>query len=165
MPTQNSGHKLPKLIHVITQLGPFLCSGSDDEDGTPLSAKFAHIYPLNNYDDAEVVANMNGIHNELNGGGENMALKDEVEYFPWQHIPKFLHWSQWNFTECFLLQSPSVSSTSSSSSEADDEEADGESGGEQPDVPKEEIHVGKRSPRKDGVKMDSPPPSYLSPQV
>ncbi|KAM9329240.1 protein FAM193A [Gastrophryne carolinensis] len=110
----------------------------DDEDGAPLSAKFAHIYPLNNYDDAEVVANMNGIHNELNGGGENMALKDE---------------------------SPSVSSTSSSSSEADDEEADGESGGEQPDVPKEEIHIGKRSPRKDGAKMESPPPSYLSPQV
>lgn len=126
----------PRLI--LADNGSAPTFGSDDEDGTPLSAKFAHIYPLNNYDDAEVVANMNGIHNELNGGGENMALKDE---------------------------SPSVSSTSSSSSEADDEEADGESGGEQPDVPKEEIHIGKRSPRKDGVKMDSPPPSYLSPQV
>ncbi|XP_018418782.1 PREDICTED: protein FAM193A [Nanorana parkeri] len=126
----------PRLI--LADNGSAPTFGSDDEDGTPLSAKFAHIYPLNNYDDAEVVANMNGIHSELNGGGENMALKDE---------------------------SPSVSSTSSSSSEADDEEADGESGGEQPDVPKDEIHVGKRSPRKDGVKMDSPPPSYLSPQV
>lgn len=43
-----------------------------------MSAKFADIYPLSNYDDAEVVASMNGIHGELNGGGENMALKDEV---------------------------------------------------------------------------------------
>ncbi|KAM5193055.1 protein FAM193A isoform 2-T2 [Mantella aurantiaca] len=126
----------PRLI--LADNGSAPTFGSDDEDGTPLSAKFAHIYPLNNYDDADIVANMNGIHSELNGGGENMALKDE---------------------------SPSVSSTSSSSSEADDEEADGESGGEQPDVPKEEIHGGKRSLRKDGVKMDSPPPSYLSPQV
>nr|DBA29372.1 TPA: hypothetical protein GDO54_009603 [Pyxicephalus adspersus] len=126
----------PRLI--LADNGSAPTFGSDDEDGTPLSAKFAHIYPLNNYDDADVVANMNGIHSELNGGGENMALKDE---------------------------SPSVSSTSSSSSEADDEEADGESGGEQPDDPKVEIHVGKRSPRKDGVKTDSPPPSYLSPQV
>ena len=53
-------------------------SCSDDEDVAPLSAKFADIYPLSNYDDAEVVANMNGIHSELNGGGENLALKDEV---------------------------------------------------------------------------------------
>lgn len=53
-------------------------SCSDDEDVAPLSAKFADIYPLNNYNDTEVVANMNGIHSELNGGGENMALKDEV---------------------------------------------------------------------------------------
>ncbi|KAM4708119.1 protein FAM193A [Discoglossus pictus] len=126
----------PRLI--LADNGSAPTFGSDDEDGAPLSAKFADIYPLNNYDDAEVVANMNGIHNELNGGGENMALKDE---------------------------SPPVSSTSSSSSEADDDEADGESGGEQPDIPKEEMHIGKRSPRKDGTKMDSPPPSYLGPQV
>ncbi|XP_073504735.1 protein FAM193A isoform X1 [Phyllobates terribilis] len=126
----------PRLI--LADNGSAPTFGSDDEDGAPLSAKFADIYPLNNYDDAEVVANMNGIHNELNGGGENMAMKDE---------------------------SPSVSSTSSSSSEADDEEADGESGGEQPDMSKDDIHVGKRSPRKEGAKMDSPPPSYLSPQV
>ncbi|XP_044151488.1 protein FAM193A isoform X1 [Bufo gargarizans] len=126
----------PRLI--LADNGSAPTFGSDDEDGAPLSAKFADIYPLNNYDDADVVANMNGIHSELNGGGENMALKDE---------------------------SPSVSSTSSSSSEADDEEADGESGSEQPDLSKEGIHVGKRSPRKEGPKMDSPPPSYLSPQV
>ncbi|KAM4809590.1 protein FAM193A [Rhinophrynus dorsalis] len=126
----------PRLI--LADNGSAPTFGSDDEDGAPLSAKFADIYPLNNYDDADVVANMNGIHSELNGGGENMALKDE---------------------------SPPVSSTSSSSSEADDEEADGESGGEQPDITKEEMHIGKRSPRKESTKMDSPPPSYLSPQV
>ncbi|XP_053560179.1 protein FAM193A [Bombina bombina] len=126
----------PRLILADNGSAPTFCS--DDEDGAPLSAKFADIYPLNNYDDAEVVSNMNGIHNELNGGGENMALKDE---------------------------SPPVSSTSSSSSEADDEEADGESCGEQPEIPREDTHIGKRSPRKEDSKMDSPPPSYLSPQV
>lgn len=26
---------------------------------------------------------MNGIHSELNGGGENMALKDEVQHLQW----------------------------------------------------------------------------------
>ncbi|XP_018098502.1 protein FAM193A isoform X2 [Xenopus laevis] len=126
----------PRLILAGNGSAPTF--GSDDEDGAPLSAKFADIYPLNNYDDADVVANMNGIHSELNGGGENMALKDE---------------------------SPVVSSTSSSSSEADDEEADGESCGEQPEVPEEEHHIGKRSPRKEGTKIESPPPSYISPQM
>ncbi|KAI1238143.1 hypothetical protein IHE44_0012858, partial [Lamprotornis superbus] len=72
---------------------------------------------------------------ELNGGGENMALKDEV------------------------------SSTSSSSSEADDEEADGESSGEPPGTQKEEMSLGKRTLRKDETKMDSPPPSYPSQQA
>ncbi|XP_019381829.1 PREDICTED: protein FAM193A isoform X2 [Gavialis gangeticus] len=126
----------PRLI--LTDNGSAPTFGSDDEDVAPLSAKFADIYPLNNYDDAEVVANMNGIHSELNGGGENMALKDE---------------------------SPQVSSTSSSSSEADDEEADGESSGEPPGTRKEEINLGKRALRKDETKVDSPPPSYPSQQV
>ncbi|XP_051822272.1 protein FAM193A isoform X4 [Antechinus flavipes] len=67
----------PRLI--LTDNGSAPNFGSDDEDVAPLSAKFADIYPLNNYDDTEVVANMNGIHSELNGGGENMALKDEVD--------------------------------------------------------------------------------------
>uniref|UniRef100_A0A8C5LX96 Family with sequence similarity 193 member A n=1 Tax=Leptobrachium leishanense TaxID=445787 RepID=A0A8C5LX96_9ANUR len=129
----------PRLI--LSDNGSAPTFGSDDEDVAPLSAKFADIYPLNSYDDAEVVANMNGIHSELNGGGENMALKDE---------------------------SSPVSSTSSSSSDADDddddEEADGESGGEQHNLAKEDMHLGKRSPRKEGGKMDSPPPSYLNPQ-
>ncbi|KAK2115275.1 hypothetical protein P7K49_005901 [Saguinus oedipus] len=106
----------------------------DDEDVAPLSAKFADIYPLSNYDDTEVVANMNGIHSELNGGGENMALKDEI------------------------------SSTSSSSSEADDEEADGESSGEPPGAPKEDVVLGSRNPRTEESKADSPPPSYPTQQ-
>ncbi|MGH0149480.1 UNVERIFIED_CONTAM: hypothetical protein FKN15_035438 [Acipenser sinensis] len=93
----------PRLILADSGSVPTFCSDDDDDDVPPLSAKFADIYPMNNYDDAEVVANMNGMHGELNGGGENMALKDE---------------------------SPQVSSTSSSSSEADDDEADGESSGE-----------------------------------
>uniref|UniRef100_A0A8I3WL60 Family with sequence similarity 193 member A n=1 Tax=Callithrix jacchus TaxID=9483 RepID=A0A8I3WL60_CALJA len=113
-------------------------SCSDDEDVAPLSAKFADIYPLSNYDDTEVVANMNGIHSELNGGGENMALKDE---------------------------SPQISSTSSSSSEADDEEADGESSGEPPGAPKEDVVLGSRNPRTEESKVDSPPPSYPTQQA
>ena len=68
----------PRLI--LADNGSAPTFGSDDEDVAPLSAKFADIYPLNNYDDAEVVANMNGIHSELNGGDENMALKDEVQH-------------------------------------------------------------------------------------
>ncbi|RXM99019.1 Protein FAM193A [Acipenser ruthenus] len=99
----------PRLILADSGSAPTFCSDDDDDDDDddvpPLSAKFADIYPMNNYDDAEVVASMNGMHGELNGGGENMALKDE---------------------------SPQVSSTSSSSSEADDDEADGESSEEPP---------------------------------
>ncbi|XP_032189518.1 protein FAM193A isoform X2 [Mustela erminea] len=113
-------------------------SCSDDEDVAPLSAKFADIYPLSNYDDTEVVASMNGIHSELNGGGENMALKDE---------------------------SPQVSSTSSSSSEADDEEADGESSGEPPGAPEQDGALGSGSPRNEERKVDSPPPSYPTQQA
>ncbi|XP_044930812.1 protein FAM193A isoform X3 [Mustela putorius furo] len=113
-------------------------SCSDDEDVAPLSAKFADIYPLSNYDDTEVVASMNGIHSELNGGGENMALKDE---------------------------SPQVSSTSSSSSEADDEEADGESSGEPPGAPEQDGALGSGSSRNEERKADSPPPSYPTQQA
>nr|XP_014348486.1 PREDICTED: protein FAM193A [Latimeria chalumnae] len=126
----------PRLI--LPDNGSAPTFGSDDDDVAPLSAKFADIYPLNNYDDAEVVANMNGIHGELNGGGENMALKDE---------------------------SPQVSSTSSSSSEADDEEADGESSGEPPTPQKEETALEKRATRKEELRRETPPPSYPSQQA
>ncbi|XP_036103708.1 protein FAM193A [Molossus molossus] len=126
----------PRLILADSGSAPAFCS--DDEDVAPLSAKFADIYPLNSYSDAEVVANMNGIHSEVNGGGENMALKDE---------------------------SPQVSSTSGSSSEADDEEADSRSGGEPPGAPKEAVALGNGSPRKEDSKVDSPPPSYPAQQA
>ncbi|XP_006893672.1 PREDICTED: protein FAM193A [Elephantulus edwardii] len=126
----------PRLLLTDSGSAPTCCS--DEEDGAPLSAKFAGIYPLSNYDDAEVVASMNGIHSELNGGGENMALKDE---------------------------SPQVSSTSSSSSEADDEEADGESSGEPPGAPKDEAALGNGSLGKEEHKADSPPPSYPTQQA
>ncbi|XP_075400733.1 protein FAM193A isoform X2 [Tenrec ecaudatus] len=127
----------PRLTLVDNGTAPTFCS--DEEDGTPLSARFAGIYPLSNYDDAQVVASMNGIHSELNGGGgEHMALKDE---------------------------SPQVSSTSSSSSEADDDEADGESSGEPPGPPKEEVALGNGSLGPEESKVDSPPPSYPAQQA
>ncbi|XP_078071293.1 protein FAM193A isoform X1 [Mustelus asterias] len=126
----------PRLILADSNSAPTF--GSDDEDVTPLSAKFADIYPLNSYDDAEVVANMNGIHGELNGGGENMALKDE---------------------------SPQVSSTSSSSSEVDDEDGDDGESSSDPPVSHTEEMPGKRTTRKEEVRRDSPPPSYPSQQA
>lgn len=126
----------PRLILTDNGTAPAFCS--HDEDVAPLSAKFADIYPLSNYDDAEVVASMNGTHSELNGGGENLALKEE---------------------------SPQVSSTSSSSSEAGDEEVDGESSGEPPGALKEDIRVGNGSPKNEESQVDSPPPAYPSQQA
>lgn len=79
----------PRVSSLVVTISACL-SCSDDEDVAPLSAKFADIYPLSNYDDTEVVASMNGIHSELNGGGENMALKDEVRT-PLLHSDKRWH--------------------------------------------------------------------------
>lgn len=57
---------------------PLLCfSGSDDDDDDEVPA-LPSIYPLSRYEDAGVVASMNGLHAQLNGGGENTALKHEV---------------------------------------------------------------------------------------
>ena len=119
---------------------------------------------------------MNGIHGELNGGGENMALKDEV----WAcvfivtvsdirrclvfQLPPFFCFKKCKLQGLFL-KSPQVSSTSSSSSEVDDEEADGESSGEPPGAPKEDTALGNGSPGKEESKVDSPPPSYSTQQV
>uniref|UniRef100_A0A4W5QYN0 Family with sequence similarity 193 member A n=1 Tax=Hucho hucho TaxID=62062 RepID=A0A4W5QYN0_9TELE len=75
----------------------------DDDEVPQLLGKFADIYPMGGYEDPGVVAGMNGLHSELNGGGENMALKDE-----------------------------SPGGSSSSSSEGDEEEADEENCGEPP---------------------------------
>lgn len=112
---------------------------------------------------------MNGIHSELNGGGENMALKDEVciclNCILSVRRKCLLGNSIFFVLKTTDFQSPQVSSTSSSSSEADDEEADGESSGEPPGTRKEEINLGKRTLRKDETKVDSPPPSYPSQQV
>ncbi|KAB0404199.1 hypothetical protein E2I00_003901 [Balaenoptera physalus] len=140
----------PRLMLTDSGSAPTFCS--DDEDVAPLSAKFADIYPLSNYDDAEVVASMNGIHGELNGGGENMALKDEV-------------WACVFIVTVSDIRRCLVSSTSSSSSEADDEEADGESSGEPPGAPKEDTALGNGSPGKEESKVDSPPPSYSTQQA
>uniref|UniRef100_A0A8C3YQ86 Family with sequence similarity 193 member A n=1 Tax=Catagonus wagneri TaxID=51154 RepID=A0A8C3YQ86_9CETA len=127
----------PRLLLTDSSSAPAFCS--DDEDVAPLSAKFADIYPLSNYEDAEVAASMNGMHSELNGGGgENLALRDE---------------------------SPQVSSASSSSSDADGEEADGESGGEPPGAPQEDAAPGSGSPRREESKVGSPPPSYPAQQA
>lgn len=126
----------PRLVLAGSGPAPAFCS--DDEDVAPLSAKFADIYPLSSYSDSEVVASMNGLHGELNGGGENMALKDE---------------------------SPQVSSSSGSSSEADEEEPDGGSSGEPPGAPQEGSALGNGSPRTEDSKADSPPPSYPAQQA
>nr|XP_012592835.1 protein FAM193A isoform X2 [Microcebus murinus] len=126
----------PRLIRTDSGSAPAFCS--DDEDMAPLSAKFADIYPLSSYDDAEVVASMNGIHSESHSSGGGVALKEE---------------------------SPQVSSTSSSSSEADDEDADGESSGEPPGAPGEDGDPGNRSPRGEGSKADSPLPSHPAQQA
>lgn len=56
----------------------FSSSGSDDDDDDDEVPPLSAIYPLSRYEDAGVVASMNSIHTQLNGGGENMALKDEV---------------------------------------------------------------------------------------
>ncbi|XP_043918833.1 protein FAM193A isoform X2 [Protopterus annectens] len=126
----------PRLI--LTDSGTAPTFGSDDDDGPRLSTKYGDIYSGAHYNDVSVVANMNGIHGELNGGSENMTLKDE---------------------------SPQVSSTSSSSSEVDDDEADGESSGEPPGSPKESTALGKHVGRKDELRKNSPPPSYPSQQI
>ncbi|XP_058496559.1 protein FAM193A isoform X1 [Solea solea] len=90
---------------------------SDDDEVPPLSSKFGDIYPMTGYEESSVVtAAVNGLHNDLNGEGENMALK---------------------------AGSPHITS-SSSSSEGDEEEADGEVGGE-PLGQQEELSLGKNS--------------------
>lgn len=59
----------------------FLHSNSEDEDVAPLSAKLTDIYSFNNFDNVDIVRNVDGIHSELNGGIENMTLKYEVLLF------------------------------------------------------------------------------------
>ncbi|XP_060044472.1 protein FAM193A isoform X1 [Erinaceus europaeus] len=132
-----NGPQHPRLL-LTDGSAPTFCSDDEDEDVAPLSAKFADIYPLSSYGDTEVVAAMNGVHSELSGGGEKLALKDE---------------------------SPQVSSTSSSSSEGEDEDVDGESSGEPPGSLKEEGPPGAGSPRKEESRADSPLPACPAQQA
>ena len=49
------------------------------EPGHKLSSKFGDIYPMSGYEDNSVVsAAVNGLHSEINGEGENVALKAGV---------------------------------------------------------------------------------------
>uniref|UniRef100_A0AAQ5XH44 FAM193 C-terminal domain-containing protein n=1 Tax=Amphiprion ocellaris TaxID=80972 RepID=A0AAQ5XH44_AMPOC len=104
----------PRLILPEGDTNTFV---SDDDEVPPLSSKFGDIYPMSGYEDNSVVtAAVNGIHNDLNGEGENMALK---------------------------AGSPHITS-SSSSSEGDEEEANGEVSGEPPGL-QEELSPGQTS--------------------
>lgn len=50
----------------------------------PLSSKFGDIYPLSGYEDNSVVtAAVNGLHNDINGEGDNVALKAGVSTVLW----------------------------------------------------------------------------------
>lgn len=102
----------PRLILPEGDTNTFI---SDDDEVPPLSSKFGDIYPMSGYEDNSVVnAAVNGLHNDINGEGENVELK---------------------------AGSPHMTS-SSSSSEGDEEEVDGEVGGE-PRGQQEELSSGK----------------------
>ncbi|KAK3573132.1 hypothetical protein QTP86_014127 [Hemibagrus guttatus] len=99
----------PRLL--LPQDGAPTFGSDDDDDEVPA---LPSIYPLSRYEDAGVVASMNGLHVQLNGGGENTVLKH---------------------------QSPRGSS--SSSSEGDEEEVEGESS-TQPSGQQGELSCAKR---------------------
>ncbi|XP_041838778.1 protein FAM193A isoform X2 [Melanotaenia boesemani] len=102
----------PRLILPEGDASTFI---SDDDEVPPLSNKFGDIYPISSYEENNIVtAAVNGLHNNINGEGENMALK---------------------------AGSPHITS-SSSSSEGDEEETNGEAGGEPPGL-QEELSSGK----------------------
>ncbi|XP_041640857.1 protein FAM193A isoform X2 [Cheilinus undulatus] len=86
----------PRLILPEGDTNTFI---SDDDEVPPLSSKFGDVYPMSGYEDNSVVSSaVNGLHNDINGEAENVALK---------------------------AGSPHITS-SSSSSEGDEEEADGD---------------------------------------
>uniref|UniRef100_A0A3Q4GJ29 Family with sequence similarity 193 member A n=1 Tax=Neolamprologus brichardi TaxID=32507 RepID=A0A3Q4GJ29_NEOBR len=102
----------PRLILPEGDTNTFI---SDDDEVPPLSSKFGDMYPMSGYEDNGVVtAAVNGLHNDINGEGENVALK---------------------------TGSPRITS-SSSSSEGDEEEANSEGGGEPPGQ-QEQLSSGK----------------------
>uniref|UniRef100_A0AAX7UK19 FAM193 C-terminal domain-containing protein n=1 Tax=Astatotilapia calliptera TaxID=8154 RepID=A0AAX7UK19_ASTCA len=102
----------PRLILPEGDTNTFI---SDDDEVPPLSSKFGDMYPMSGYEDNSMVtAAVNGLHNDINGEGENVALK---------------------------TGSPRITS-SSSSSEGDEEEANSEGGGEPPGQ-QEQLSSGK----------------------
>uniref|UniRef100_A0A3Q3L852 Family with sequence similarity 193 member A n=1 Tax=Labrus bergylta TaxID=56723 RepID=A0A3Q3L852_9LABR len=106
----------PRLILPEGDTNTFI---SDDDEVPPLSSKFGDIYPMCGYEDNSVVTSaVNGLHNDINGEAENVALK---------------------------AGSPPITS-SSSSSEGDEEEADGEVGQEQRVQQEELSSVNTNSP-------------------
>ncbi|KAI1883569.1 hypothetical protein AGOR_G00232930 [Albula goreensis] len=116
----------------------------DDQDVLPLSAKLADIYPLHSYNGVEVESTMNGVHRDLNGGQESMAVNG---------------------------QSPRASSSSTSSSEDDEEEEEEEEeevdreSSREPPGPQGEPSPGKSSSVEDNLRNNSPPPSYPNQQA
>ncbi|XP_015274388.1 PREDICTED: protein FAM193A-like, partial [Gekko japonicus] len=127
----------PRLI--LADNGSDPAFNSEDEDVAPLSAKLTDIYSFNNFDNTDIVRNVDGIHSELNGGAENLTLKYE--------------------------HSLRGSSTSSSSSEDDAEEADPENGSELPRTSEGDLMLGENVPREGEAKRDSPLPSYTAQQA
>ncbi|XP_059903718.1 protein FAM193A isoform X4 [Gadus macrocephalus] len=80
---------------------------SDDDEGPPMSTKFGDVYAMGAYEDHSVVTGaVNGLHADLNGGGESAELKGL-----------------------------SSSSSSSEGEEEEEEEADGGGAGEPPGRP------------------------------
>uniref|UniRef100_I3JVD9 Family with sequence similarity 193 member A n=1 Tax=Oreochromis niloticus TaxID=8128 RepID=I3JVD9_ORENI len=109
-----SGSNSNILKSLVLAFSPILAI-SDDDEVPPLSSKFGDMYPMSGYEDNGVVtAAVNGLHNDINGEGENVALK---------------------------TGSPRITS-SSSSSEGDEEEANGDGGGEPPGQ-QEQLSSGK----------------------
>ena len=52
---------------------------SDDDEGPPMSTKFGDVYAMSAYEGHSVApGSVNGLHSELNGGGENAELKVRV---------------------------------------------------------------------------------------
>ncbi|XP_028260342.1 protein FAM193A isoform X2 [Parambassis ranga] len=91
----------PRLVLPEGDTNTFI---SDDDEVPPLSTKFGDIYPMSGYEDNRVLTTaVNGLHSDINGEGENAALKGGSPH----------------------------STSSSSSSEGDEEEANGDVGGEQ----------------------------------
>lgn len=78
-----SCHTTPCMVSLIIILKLFILfvnsgRGGEDDEVPLLSEKFPDIYPLGGYADPKVLAAVNGLHGELNGGGEDMPCKHEV---------------------------------------------------------------------------------------